>query len=64
MIDYFTIALTHGLIALAAFRLLTRDDLDREDEAAAADTAPAPRPKGKFSPYARPNAGRSTNKDG
>jgi len=31
VIDYFTIALTHGLIALAAFRLLWRDNLDRED---------------------------------
>lgn len=30
MIDYFTIALTHGLIAIAAWRLLFRDDLDRD----------------------------------
>lgn len=28
MIDYFSIALSHGLIALAAWRLLLRDDLD------------------------------------
>lgn len=31
MIDYFAIALTHGLLALAAWRLLWRDDLDREN---------------------------------
>lgn len=30
MIDYFTIALTHGLIAVAAWRLLFRDDLDSD----------------------------------
>lgn len=32
MIDYFAIGLTHGLLALAALRMLLRDDLDREDE--------------------------------
>lgn len=31
MIDLFTLALTHGLIALALWRLLFRDDLDAED---------------------------------
>jgi len=30
MVDNFSIALTHGLIALALWRLLTRDDLDQE----------------------------------
>ncbi|HVR90397.1 MAG TPA: hypothetical protein VHG29_04825 [Novosphingobium sp.] len=30
MIDYLAIALTHGLLALAAWRLLQRDDLDSE----------------------------------
>jgi hypothetical protein len=30
VIDYFAIALTHGLIALAAWRLMTRDDLDSD----------------------------------
>ena len=30
MIDMFTLALTHGLLALAALRLLARDDLDRD----------------------------------
>jgi len=30
MVDYFSIALTHGLLALALWRLLSRDDLDRD----------------------------------
>ena len=30
VIDNFSIALTHGLIALALWRLLARDDLDTE----------------------------------
>jgi hypothetical protein len=31
LIDYFAIGLTHGLLALAAWRLLSRADLDSED---------------------------------
>ena len=31
MIDYFAIGLTHGLLALAAWRLLLRADLDSEE---------------------------------
>jgi hypothetical protein len=30
MIDYFTLALTHGLMALALWRLLSRPDLDSD----------------------------------
>ena len=30
MIDYFALALTHGLIALALWRLLQRGELDAE----------------------------------
>lgn len=30
MIDHFSLALTHGLMLLAAWRLLSRADLDRE----------------------------------
>lgn len=30
MIDYFAIGLTHGLLALAALRLLARADLDED----------------------------------
>ncbi|QZH76770.1 MAG: hypothetical protein JY451_05385 [Erythrobacter sp.] len=40
MIDIFTILLSHGLILLAAWKLLFRDDLDHEAPA----KAPAPRP--------------------
>ncbi len=31
MIDNFALALTHGLLLLAAWRLINRDDLDVED---------------------------------
>jgi len=30
MIDLFSLAVSHGLMLLAAWRLLARDDLDRE----------------------------------
>lgn len=30
MIDYFALGLTHALLALAAWRLIWRSDLDRE----------------------------------
>lgn len=52
MIDYLVIALTHGLLALAAWRLLQRSDLDSEAglDAKPADAARAqplkkPRPR-------------------
>ena len=32
MIDNFALALTHGLMILAAWRLLRRPELDREDD--------------------------------
>ncbi|WOE74839.1 hypothetical protein [Alterisphingorhabdus coralli] len=31
MVDTFSILLTHALIALAGWRIIHRDDLDRED---------------------------------
>ena len=40
MIDNFALALSHGLILLAAWRLIQRPDLDREE------AEPAPRPGG------------------
>ena len=40
MIDYFSLALTHGLILLAVWRILQRDDLD--DERARNDKAAPP----------------------
>jgi hypothetical protein len=39
MIDLFSLGISHGLIMLAAWRLLWRDDLDRDD-------APPRKPKG------------------
>lgn len=44
MIDYFALALTHGLLLLGAWRMLGRVDLDREepvDPAAAPPAEPA-----------------------
>lgn len=45
MIDYFALALTHGLLLLGAWRMLQRVDLDREepvDPAAAPPAEPSP----------------------
>ena len=42
MVDYFAIALTHGLIALAAWRLFLRDDLDSDEDGP--DSGKAARP--------------------
>ena len=44
MVDYFAIGLTHLLLALAAWRLVLRRDLDRdpEPEVGATDTAGEP----------------------
>lgn len=43
MIDNFALALTHGLMLIAAIRLWRRDDLDREP--GPGDEAGAPRTK-------------------
>lgn len=40
MIDYFSIALTHGLIMVAAWRLLMREDLDVDNSDAAKPERP------------------------
>ncbi len=41
MIDNFSLALTHGLLFMAAWRLLSRADLDREpDQGDAPDEKP------------------------
>ena len=48
MIDYFALALTHGLLLLGAWRMLGRADLDREapvDPAAAPAVVPDAKPK-------------------
>jgi hypothetical protein len=39
MIDNFSLAITHGLMLLAAWLLLRRDDLDREPSADDQETA-------------------------
>jgi len=41
MIDLFSLAVSHGLMMLAAWRLLARDDLDRDGEVAGDGAAPA-----------------------
>ncbi|MDA7787670.1 hypothetical protein N8940_00365 [Sphingomonadaceae bacterium] len=45
VIDYFALALTHGLLLIAVIRMLGRDELDHEETGAAeepeTDTAPA-----------------------
>lgn len=49
MVDYFALALSHGLLALAGWKLLTRQDLDADPAPPAAgeeqQDAPAKRPK-------------------
>jgi len=42
MIDYFAIGLTHALLAIAALRLLTRADLDRDPAPGDPETPPEP----------------------
>jgi hypothetical protein len=43
MIDLFALAVSHGLMMLAVWRLLSREDLNREEaEAAPAASAPPP----------------------
>ncbi len=54
MIDYFALALTHGLLVIAFWRLLGRDDLDAESldagpgEDAPEETPAAPDPAARF----------------
>jgi hypothetical protein len=43
MIDNFALALTHGLMVLAAWRLLRRPDLDREGKPPRRRTRPSDR---------------------
>jgi hypothetical protein len=42
MIDLFALGVSHGLIALAAWRLLSRDDLDRDPDSTPTPALPAP----------------------
>ncbi len=47
MIDNLAIGITHLLMALAAFRMLSRADLDREPEGAS-EAAPARGPRNEM----------------
>jgi hypothetical protein len=40
LVDLFTLALTHGLMAIALWRLLSRDDLGRDPESEPARPKP------------------------
>ena len=44
MVDYFALAITHGLLALAAWRLIMRADLDRDPVADASEGGEATSP--------------------
>tara|TARA_R110000868_G_scaffold111040_9_gene300102 strand:+ start:10250 stop:10417 length:168 start_codon:yes stop_codon:yes gene_type:complete len=54
MIDNFSIALTHGLLLIAAWRLMHRDDLDVEDP---------PEPDQKPSGFLKSSRGNGTSPD-
>ena len=49
MVDYFSLALSHGVLLLAFWRLMLRDDLDVEpapgEEGEDAEPVPAPEPR-------------------
>ena len=45
MVDYFALALSHGLMAIAVWRMILRTDLD-EDPAEGADGEPPAAPTG------------------
>ena len=49
MVDYFSLAVTHGLLALAAWRLMLRADLDRDadPETCGEPASEPPAPGGK-----------------
>jgi hypothetical protein len=49
MIDNFALALSHGLLLIAAWRLMSRDDLDD-------DSAPPVKPKSGPTGFKRRNA--------
>jgi hypothetical protein len=45
MVDIFSLAITHGLLALAAWRLMLRDDLDSDPVEAGSEAQAAPEMK-------------------
>ena len=55
MVDFFSLALTHVLMALAAWRLFLRDDLDRDGGVEDSEGPPeAPAGDGHIVPRIRP----------
>lgn len=52
MIDNFSLLLTHGLIFIACWRLLSRDDLDDESHLPGAPSAISPDSGENGSPHA------------
>ena len=61
MVDIFSLVLTHMLLALAAWRLFLREDLDYDtvaDEAEVASPSPPDHPSGVPRIRLRPRAGR------
>ena len=56
MIDYFALALTHALIAIAMLRMLGRDELDHEER----KTGPSPAPS-ESTPRAKRRERRARN---
>ena len=60
MVDYFALALTHGLLALAAWRLVQRADLDRDPPAPTDDEVTgAENPRGENLKAARVRSRRA-----
>lgn len=62
MIDYFALALTHVLIAVALLRILSRSELDREDLSAQAEVAGPAKP-GRSQREARRQRARAEARD-
>lgn len=54
MIDNFALAISHGLILLAAWRLVQRPDLDDDD---ASIPAPATKPKSRLPSFLKGRTG-------
>ena len=50
MIDFFALALSHGLLALACWRILLRADLDTPTQTAEPEIPPASAPAAKPKP--------------
>ena len=54
MIDNFALAISHGLLLIAAWRLVQRPDLDDDD---ASSPAPAPKPARRLTSFLKGRIG-------